>query len=117
MGAGNGACIPFDTARIRPFAGRPVKAVFTICSDGRYACGMVIIVSLALATAALAVPLERVEPHAVAPERQAQATVTILPAVRLHFSEIERDQPERLRETVIRAVDGSTQRAKLVEFQ
>lgn len=78
---------------------------------------MVIVASLALATAALAVPLERVEPQAVAPERQAQATVTILPAARLRFSEIERNQPHLLRETVIRAVDGSTQRAKLVEFQ
>ncbi len=78
---------------------------------------MVIFASLALATAALAVPLERVEPQAVAPERQAQATVTILPAARLRFSEIEREQPKLLRETVIRAADGSTQRAKLVEFQ
>jgi hypothetical protein len=78
---------------------------------------MVIVASLALATAALAVPLERVEPQAVAPERQAQATVTILPAARLRFSEIEREQPRLMRETLIRAPDGSTQRAKLVEFQ
>jgi hypothetical protein len=78
---------------------------------------MVIVTSLALATAALAVPLERVEPQAVAPERQAQATVIILPAASLRFSEIESEQPERLRETVIRSADGSTQRARLVEFQ
>jgi hypothetical protein len=78
---------------------------------------MVIVTSLALATAALAVPLERVEPQAVAPERQAQVTVIILPAASLRFSEIESEQPERLRETVIRSADGSTQRALLVEFQ
>ena len=103
--------------RTRPFAGRRVKAVFTIWAAERYAGGMVIVTSLALATAALAVPLERVEPHAVAPERQAQVTVIILPAARLRFSEIEREQPMLLRETVIRAPDGSTQPAKLVEFQ
>jgi len=78
---------------------------------------MVIVASLALATAALAVPLERVEPQAVAPERQARATVTILPAAALRFSEIERTRPEILRDTHVRAPDGSRQPAKLVEFE
>ena len=78
---------------------------------------MVIFASLALATAALAVPLERVEPQAAAPVRQAQATVTILPAARLHFSEIERDQPQSLRQSVVRGADGTVEVMKLVEFQ
>ena len=78
---------------------------------------MVIFASLALATAALAVPLERVEPQAVVPLRQAQATVTILPAARLRFSDIERDQPQSLRASVVRAADGSVEVLKLVEFQ
>lgn len=78
---------------------------------------MVIFASLAVATAALAVPLERVEPQAVAPERQAQATVTILPAARLRFSEIEKTQPKALRETVIRGANGSRDTVRLVEFQ
>ena len=78
---------------------------------------MVIFASLALASAALAVPLERVEPQAVAPVRQARATVTILPAARLRFSDIEREQPKSLRESVARGADGSVETLKLVEFQ
>ena len=78
---------------------------------------MVIAATLALATATLAVPLERVEPQAATPVRQARATVTILPAVRLHFDDIERNQPEALRETIVRGADGSTEVLKLVEFQ
>lgn len=78
---------------------------------------MVIFASLALATAALAVPLERVEPQAMAPARQARATVTILPAARLHFSDIERERPDRLRDRVVRAADGTAERLRLVEFE
>ncbi len=104
--------------RPKPYPiGTRVKAAFTIALLERYAFGMVIFASLALATATLAVPLERVEPQAVAPVRQARATVTILPAARLHFDDIERDQPEALRETVVRGADGSTEVLKLVEFQ
>ncbi len=78
---------------------------------------MVIAASLALASATLAVPLERVEPHAAVPVRQARATVTILSAARLRFADIERDQPQSLRQTVVRAADGSVEVLKLVEFQ
>ena len=78
---------------------------------------MVAFASLALATAALAVPLERAEPRAIAPVRQAQATVTILSAARLRFSQIEREQPRSLRHSVVRGPDGSVEVLKLVEFQ
>ncbi|MGI8612277.1 MAG: hypothetical protein ACR2KH_08450 [Sphingomicrobium sp.] len=106
-----------DPSPDRPPAGQEVKTVFTIGEPERYASGMVIFASLALATAALAVPLERVEPQAVASARQAQATVTILPAARLRFSDIERDQRRLLRESVVRGADGSVEVLKLVEFQ
>ena len=78
---------------------------------------MVIFASLALATAALAVPLERAEPAIVAPVRQATATVTILRSEPLRFSEIERERPRMLRESVIRGADGSIEKLRLVEFQ
>ncbi len=97
----------------RPAAGHSVKTLFTILAAGRYGFGMVIFASLALATAGLAVPLERVEPQA----RQARATVTILPAARLHFSDIEREHPELLRESAARGADGSVEALRLVEFQ
>ena len=98
-------------------AGTVVKTGFTIRTAERYASGMVIFASLALASATLAVPLERVEPQAAVPVRQARATVTILPAARLRFADIERDQPKSLRETVVRAADGFEEVLKLVEFQ
>ena len=97
--------------------GTRVKTAFTIAASKRYASGMVIFASLALATATLAVPLERVEPQAAAPVRQARATVTILPAARLRFADIERDQPKSLRRSVVRDADGSMEALKLVEFQ
>jgi hypothetical protein len=43
--------------------------------------------------------------------------VTILPAARLRFADIERDQPKSLRETVVRSADGTVEKLKLVEFQ
>ena len=91
---------------IRLSVGQEVKTAFTKSEARRYESWMVLFASLALAAAALAVPLERVEPQAVAPVRQAQATVTILPAARLRFSDIERDQPRLLRESVVRGGDG-----------
>jgi hypothetical protein len=78
---------------------------------------MVIFASLALATAALAVPLERAEPEAGTPVRQATATVTILRAEPLRFTDIEREQPQLLRETLVRGSDGSAEKLRLVEFQ
>ena len=109
--------MPPDRSPTRPAPGQRVKTAFTIPRPKRYGCGMVIVVSLALAAAALAVPLERVEPQAVAPERQAQAMVTILPAARLEFSKLEKSRPERFRETYIPAPDGSLQPVRLVEFE
>ena|SRR5687768_400469 len=109
--------MPPDRSAEASRAGTVVKTAFTIGAPERYAFGMVIFASLALATAALAVPLVRVETQAVAPVRQAQVTVTILPAARLRFAEIERDQPERLRETMVRRPDGSSEAVKLVEFE
>ena len=106
-----------DPSLIRPLVGQRVKAAFTIGAPERYGFGMVIFASLALASAALAVPLEPVEPQAAVPVRQARATVTILSAARLRFAEIEREQPKSLRETVVRAADGSVEVLKLVEFQ
>ena len=53
----------------------------------------------------------------VAPQRQAQATVTIVASAALRFSEIEKTQPERLREAQVRAADGSTATVRLVEYQ
>ena len=70
-----------------------------------------------MATAALAVPVERVEPRAAAPVRQARASVTILSAARLRFAEIERERPQSLRPSVVRGPDGSVEMLKLVEFQ
>lgn len=78
---------------------------------------MVIIVALASVAVALAAPLERVEPQTVAPERQARAVVTILSGAPLRFSEIEREHPEMLRESRVRAADGSVETVKLVEFE
>ena len=78
---------------------------------------MVIAATLALASATLAVPLERVEPQAAVPVRQARATVTILSAARLRFADIEREQPNSFRQSVVRAADGSVEVLKLVEFQ
>jgi hypothetical protein len=97
--------------------GTRVKTAFTIPAPKRYASGMVIFASLALASATLAVPLERVEPQAAVPVRQARATVTILSAAKLRFADIEREQPKSLRETVVRAADGSVEVLRLVEFQ
>ena len=88
-----------------------------MCSARRYALGMVIFASLALAAAALPVPLEQAEPQAAAPVRQAIATVTILRAEPLRFAEIERERPELLRDTVVRRPDGSVEQFRLVEFQ
>ncbi|WP_309662345.1 hypothetical protein [Sphingomonas sp.] len=89
-----------------------VKTPFTISPLVRYAIGMVIV-----ALAALAATLVPQAPTPVSPGRQAQATVTILASASLRFSDIARDHPKKLRETLIRAADGSVQTVKLVEFE
>ena len=78
---------------------------------------MVIFASLALAAAPLDVPYERAEPQAVAPERQARATVTIRPAASLRFADIERDRPQLLRDSRVRGADGALETLRLVEFE
>jgi len=97
---------------IRPSAGHMVKSPFTISPLARYALGMVIFVS-----AALAATLVPQAPAPVSPERQAQATVTILASAPLRFSEIEKNHPKKLREARVRAADGSVETVKLVEFE
>jgi hypothetical protein len=69
------------------------------------------------ALAALAATQVPQAPAPVSPERQAQATVAILSSASLRFSEIERQHPKMLRETRVRAADGSVQNVKLVEFE
>ena len=73
---------------------------------------MVILVVLLAAVAAPAPPVQR-----VAAERQAIAMVRILPGAALKFAEIEQSAPERFRDTHIRGADGSSEPARLVEFQ
>jgi hypothetical protein len=73
---------------------------------------MVIVVA-----AALAATLVSQAPASVSPGRQAQATVTILTSATLRFSEIEKSHPRKLRETRVRAPDGSVAKVRLVEFE
>ena len=82
----------------------------------RYSCGMVIVAPI-FVSAALAATLVPQAGSPVFPERQASATVTILRSARLRFSDIEKDQPESLRQSVVRKPDGSTETMRLVEFQ
>ena len=78
----------------------------------RYVTGMVI-----FAIAALAATLVPHAPAPASPGRQAQATVTILASAALRFSEIDKNYPKKLRQTHVRATDGSVQTVKLVEFE
>lgn len=78
---------------------------------------MVIFAPFVLVSAALAATLEPQAPAPVSPERQAQATVTILSSAALRFSEIENTHPQSLRAARVRAADGSVATVKLVEFE
>ena len=109
--------MPPDRPRIRPAQGQWLRPALPFARPSVTPFGMVIFAPLALATATLAVPLERAEPQAAAPVRQAQATVTILIFAPLRFAEIERDQPKTLRASTARGSDGSVERLKLVEFE
>ena len=51
------------------------------------------------------------------PRRQARATVRILSGAPVRFAEIEAERPKVLRSTVVRSTDGTTQPAKLLEFE
>jgi hypothetical protein len=53
----------------------------------------------------------------VAVTRQVRATVRIVSAPPLRFKEIEQRSPQMLRDAKVRALDGSLQPARLVEFQ
>ena len=86
--------------------------MFTISAAARYDPGMVI-----AAAAALAATLVPHAPARTAPDRQARATVTILAAAPLRFSEIERRNPKVLRDSKVRRRDGSTEIVRLVEFE
>jgi hypothetical protein len=48
---------------------------------------------------------------------QARVTVRIEQGMVLRFAELERDQPQRLHERMVKASDGSLQPARLVEFE
>ena len=109
--------MPAGEAPIRPAQGQWLSAPLPFACPSVTHSGMVIFAPLALAAATLAVPLERAEPNAAAPVRQAQATVTILTSAPLRFAEIERDQPKTLRESTARGSDGSVERLNLVEFE
>ncbi|HUE78265.1 MAG TPA: hypothetical protein VMN38_01355 [Sphingomicrobium sp.] len=77
---------------------------------------MVILAAAAIVAAAPA--QEAVQPSSpIAVQRQAQAMVRIVSSAAVRFSEIERDRPEALRETMIRGPNGTPEAAKLVEFQ
>ena len=73
---------------------------------------MVILVALFLAAAPASPP-----PQRVAAERQAVALVRIVPGAQVRFSALENIAPESFTNTRIRAPDGSSQPARLVEFQ
>ena len=89
--------------------GTRVKTAFTISSAERYLCDMIV---FALAALAAAIP-----PAPVSPGRQAQATVTIVSSASLRFAEIEKAHPKALRDTRVRAADGSMANVRLVEFE
>ena len=76
---------------------------------------MLLFAALALAPS----PAEPASPpvQRVLAEREAMAVVRILPGAQLKFSELEKSAPERFRDTQIRDADGSSQPARVIEFQ
>jgi hypothetical protein len=77
---------------------------------------MVFFPALALLAAAI-IPAASAPKQTATAEPQATAMVRILPGAALHFAEIEKTAPERLRDTTIRAPLGTSEAARLVEFQ
>ena len=51
------------------------------------------------------------------PDRPARATVRIVRTQPVHFAEIERQRPQDLRQSVVRAADGKREPARLFEYQ
>ena len=68
---------------------------------------------LALASALPAEP-PRVS---VVPTQQARASVRIVAAKPIHFAEVERTSPEKLRTTQRRHADGTIETVRLLEFE
>jgi hypothetical protein len=76
---------------------------------------MVIVAALVVASLPAAqVPLAVQQ---VGAERQAIAMVRIVPGAQVKFSELEKIAPESFTDARIRGSDGSSQAARLVEFQ
>ena len=59
-------------------------------------------------SAAVATPVE--------PRRQAKASVRIVRAEPHHFKEIERTDPSRLRNIIVRSANGSAERVRVLEY-
>ena len=78
-------------------------------SAGRLAGAMLLIATAAILAA----------PNATqaVPERQARATVRIIRVEPIRFQEIERRQPEMLRQSLIKSQDGKSEPARLLEYQ
>lgn len=70
---------------------------------------MLLFLAAAIATASPVSP--------AVPDRQARATVRIFRAEPIRFQEIERQQPDQLRSTVVRTREGKPEPARLLEYQ
>ena len=75
---------------------------------------MSLLVALA---AAAAVPTDQPTARPAPGFARATATIRILSGTTIRFSEVERTAPDTLRETRVRASDGSIRTARVVEFQ
>ncbi len=69
---------------------------------------------LLVATAAALAALPAVD---AGPSRQARATVRIVRAKPLHFAQIEREEPNILRVSLVRTRDGKREPIRLYEYQ
>ena len=95
----------------RPVAGPDFKTLFTNWAGRRYDWVMFMLAAAALAVTSTAAP------QAVAPDRQARATVRIIPGAKLRFAEIEKADPKLFRESRVRSANGLAETAKLIEFE
>ncbi len=75
------------------------------------------VIVAALIVAALPAGQGPLPAQPVAAERQAVAMVRIVPGAQVRFSELEKIAPESFTDARIRGSDGSSQPARLVEFQ
>jgi len=72
---------------------------------------------IALAAAAVALATSQPSSHPVSATAQATATIRVVTAVRLKLDGTDNPGAPRVRNSVLRSSDGSTQAAKLIEFQ